>query len=56
MYFLLPTAIYYFVDLPIAPYCQDFWGKKLGKCVPYLCSPLTHLQKQTKKSCLLLHL
>lgn len=34
MCFLLPTAIYYFVDLPIAPYCQDFWEKNLESVLP----------------------
>lgn len=45
MYFMLPTAIYCFVDLPPAPYCPDFW-KNLGKCVTFLFHPLTPLQKK----------
>lgn len=50
-YLALPTAIYYLVDLPNAPYCPEFWNN-LGKCVSCIFSQLTHWQNNNK-TCLL---
>ena len=44
IYSVLPAASYYFVDLPTARYCPDFW-KNLRKYVTYIFSQLIHLQK-----------
>lgn len=38
---MLLAAIYYFVDLPNAPYISPEFWKNLGDCVTYIFSQLT---------------